>query len=528
LNKRADLETLGHNIADFVQASAAEPDDGELSADLLQAAGTMLKRIHDPVNGGFGRAPKFPHPLDLRLLFRLANRTKDNSFADQARFTLTKMAYGGIYDQIGGGFHRYSVDEKWLVPHFEKMLYDNALLPPAYVEAFQITSDPVFKRVACDTLDYVLKEMSSPPGGFYATQDADSEGEEGKFYVWSEGEFELVLGPNLAPWAKEVFGVTPGGNFEGHNILTRAIPEIPNEDMPESKARLYAARSKRVWPGRDEKIVTGWNGLMISAFARAGAAFNEARYVSAAEKAANYILTHLRGPDGKLFRTAGVGQTPKIAGYLEDSAFMIGALLDLYEATFDPKWITTASELADDMTARFADPAGGFFATANDHERLIARPKDAHDGSVPAGNGVAAEALLKLGRMTGRAEYVAAAESTLRAYRGLMAETPTAAGQFLLALDSLLGPTQEAVVIGPPGDETNRVLADVRARYAPNGFVAYHDPGSGPPPAHIPLLQDRPAIDGRVTTYFCTNGVCAAPVVGAFAREQPGVSAEAV
>jgi len=401
------------------------------------------------------------------------------------------------------------------VPHFEKMLYDNALLPVAYVEAFQVTGDPEFKRVACETLDYVLKEMTSPPGGFYATQDADSEGEEGKFYLWSEGGVDEVLGTNLSAKAKAAFGVTREGNFEGRNILVRANAEIPGEELADIKAKLYANRSKRIWPGRDEKIVTGWNGLMISAFARAGAVFGEPRYVAAAERAANYILNQLRATSGKLFRSAGVGQSPKIAGYLEDSAFLIAALLDCYEATFDPKWISVSLELADDLVARFTDPAGGFFTTASDHEQLIARPKDAHDGSVPAGNGVAAESLLKLARFTGRNDLAIVAEGTLRAYRGLMAESPAAAGQFLLALDSFLGPHRDVVLAGPRHDPaTARVLAEFRSRCDPHQIIAFHDPADGPPPTFLPLLNDRPPVDGRVTTYVCTKGVCAAPVVG--------------
>jgi uncharacterized protein YyaL (SSP411 family) len=512
---RPDLEKLGAGVADYLKSAAAERSDGALSPELLTAAGRLLQRIHDPVHGGFGGAPKFPHAIDLRVLFRLARRTGDGFLADLACFTLKKMAHGGIYDQVGGGFHRYSVDEKWLVPHFEKMLYDNALLPVAYVEAFQITGDPEFKRIACETLDYVLKEMTSPPGGFYATQDADSEGEEGKFYVWSEPEIDAVLGP-LAAVAKRVFGTSSNGNFEGHNILTRASSDVSASHLAETKARLYAARSTRIWPGRDEKIVTGWNGLMISAFATAGAAFGEPRYVEAAVKAADYVLTHLRGPQGKLFRTAGVGQPPKIAGYLEDSAFMIAALIDLYEATFDPKWVRIAVELADDLIARYADPAGGFFATATDHESLIARPKDAHDGSVPAGNGVAAEALLRMSRLVNGVDdsgYRGVAEKTLTAYRGLMAESPAAAGQFLLALDTYFGPDREVVVVGPKDNpETVDVLSTLRSKYDPHRLIAFHDPADGP--TDLPLFRDRPAVGGRVTTYECTAGVCATPVVG--------------
>ena len=355
------------------------------------------------------------------------------------RHTLEKMARGGMYDQVGGGFHRYSVDARWLVPHFEKMLYDNALLPPAYVEAFQADRRPVLpaRRLARRS-DYVLREMTSPAGAFYSTLDADSEGEEGKFYVWSEKELDSILGDELAPLAKSVYGVTARGNFEGHNILFRSKTDeqdarlepaerrgVPRASSARCKCKLYGERAKRVWPGRDEKVLTAWNGLMIAAFAQAGAAFGMPRYVEAAAKAADFVLTTLRGPDGRLYRTCGVGQPPKLAGYLEDYAYTADALVTLYEATFDPRWVRAAIELAEVMLQHFADETGGgFFYTADDHEQLIARTKDLHDGSMPSGNAMAVTALLRLAALTGRRDFRDGRRADAEAYRGLMAEQP--------------------------------------------------------------------------------------------------------
>ena len=533
-NKREQLIGVGRQVAAALKASTdLQPGDGPLGPELLENAGRLLERAFDPVNGGFGHAPKFPHPLELRVLLRVARRFGSEAALRAARLTLDKMARGGMYDQVGGGFHRYSVDAVWLVPHFEKMLYDNALLPPAYVEAFQLTGDPFYKHVAAETLDYVLREMTSPAGAFYSTQDADSEGEEGKFYVWSAKEIDDVLGPDLGRFAREVYGVTEQGNFEGHNILFRARTD--EEDarrdglsldefrakLGQVKCKLYGKRAGRVWPGRDEKILTAWNGLMIAAFARAGAVFGEAKYVDAAVKAADFVLATLRGPDGRLFRTCGVGHPPKLSGYLEDYAYLADTLVALYEATFDPRWLAAAAGLADVMLAHFWDAAeGGFFYTADDHEELIARTKDLHDGSTPSGNATAAAALLRLAALTGRAEFREKAEATLRAYRGLMAENPAAAGMMLLALDFHHGPEEEVAVVGPAGEpETARALRAIRGRFAPDRVVAFHDPECGPPAAIIPLLADRPVRDGRVTVYVCRNYACDAPLIGAEAVE---------
>jgi hypothetical protein len=475
--KRDHLAHVGRQLAEHLQGMGdQEAGEGDLSPDLLRGALTASKLTFDWTHGGFGRAPKFPHALELRLLLRLGKRFNLHEATEMVRLALEKMARGGVYDQVGGGFHRYSVDAHWLVPHFEKMLYDNALLPPAYVEAFQVTGDPFFKHVASETLDYVLREMTSPAGAFYSTQDADSEGEEGKFYVWSEKEIEAILGDELAPLAKSVFEVTEHGNFEGHNILFRSKTdeqdarlhglslEAFREKLGKIKCKLYGERSKRVWPGRDEKILTAWNGLMVAAFAQAGAVFGVPRYVEAAARAADFLLTRMRDAGGRLYRTAGADQPAKLAGYLEDYAYTADALVTLYEATFDPRWVKAAAELADVMLARFADGKGGFFYTADDHERLIARTKDLHDGSVPSGNAVAVTALLRLAALTGRDDYRRHAEKTLRTYHTLMADHPSAAGQMLAALDFHLGPVDEVAVVGPAGPDVDRVLRAVRGK----------------------------------------------------------------
>ncbi|MBL8864395.1 MAG: thioredoxin domain-containing protein [Planctomycetia bacterium] len=382
--------------------------------------------------------------------------------------------------------------------------------------------------------------MTHADGGFYSTLDADSEGEEGKFYVWSLMEIEAILGEELAELAVRVFGVTEHGNFEGHNILFRSKTDeqdakLNNMGVEEFrtklatiKEKLYAVRAKRVWPGRDEKFLTAWNGLAISAFAFAGAAFGEAKYVTAATRAAEFVLGRLRVPSphsnpppqggrgqegGRLYRTCGADAPAKLTGYLEDYANLADALVTLYEATFEPRWLTTAAELCDVLLKHFADPAGGFFFTADDHEELIARTKDLQDGATPSGNAVAATVLLRLAKLLDRADFRDAAIGTLNVYRGLMADSPMAAGQLLIALDFHLGPTKEVAVIGPKDDpETAAVLATLRSRFRPNRALAFHDPATGQ--SAIPLLADRPMVDGKPTVYVCENFACAVPVVG--------------
>ncbi|MDB5306483.1 MAG: hypothetical protein JWO38_685 [Gemmataceae bacterium] len=529
--RRDRIAEVGRGVAEFLHgAGKLPPGDDHLSTDVLAGALASLRRNYDAANGGFGFAPKFPHALELRLLLRIASRFDDGTALQMARHTLDKMARGGMYDQVGGGFHRYSVDEKWLVPHFEKMLYDNALLATATVEAYQLTGDPFYARIAREVLDYVLREMTSEAGAFFSTQDADSEGEEGKFYVWSEAEIRAILGPDLGEFACRVWGVTEGGNFEGHNILFRARPDDQDAQrlglsaadfrakLDAAKGQLYEVRAKRVWPGRDEKILTAWNGLMIAAFAKAGAAFGEPRYTAAAVRAADYVLEHMRGPDGRLFRTAGVGRPAKLSGYLEDYAFLADALVTLYETTAAPTYLRAAVGLAEVMLKHFADPAGtGFFYTADDHEELIARTKDLHDGSTPSGNAMAVTALARLAKLCDRQDFAAKAVETLRGFRTMMEDHPSASGQMLVALDFYLGPAREIAVIGKTDDPgVGNVLRAIWGAFRPNQVVAFHDPSSGDAPTDlIPLLKDRPMVGGEVTTYVCENFVCKAPLVGA-------------
>jgi uncharacterized protein YyaL (SSP411 family) len=530
-NRRDEVLRSAGSITEFLrerdrpQAAAA----GELSPDLIRHAADVLGRVFDARHGGFGSAPKFPHAMDVRLLLRAWKRFGDAEALRMARHTLDGMAKGGLYDHLGGGFHRYSVDERWLVPHFEKMLYDNALLTPAYLDAYLATGSPAYRRVVDETLGYVLRDMTSPSGAFYSTEDADSEGEEGKFYVWSEREVQQLLGPELAPLFCDVFDVTVGGNFEGHNILHRErtddqearlhrleIDEL-RAKLAEGRQILFEARSKRVRPGRDEKILTAWNGMMIAAFAQAGAALDEPRYTAAARRAAEFVLSRLRGPDNRLLRTCGEDSPAKLNAYSEDYACLIDALVSLYEADFDPRWLQTATELADDLAARFYDPAtAGFFFTSSDHEELLTRSQDVHDGSTPSGNSMAVTALLRLAKMTDRRDLEEKAVATLAAFRGAMHEQPTAMGQMLLALDFHLGPVQELAVVGDPaGPETQRVLRAIRGGYRPNKVVAC---AAGEVPG-VPLLAGKTA-QGAVTTYICQNYACQAPIIGAEALEQ--------
>ena len=517
--RRDEIVRQAGDVVRLLNEQPGPDETGEPGPHLLENALASLRRAFDPTNGGFGRAPKFPHAIELRLLLRLWKRFRDDTALHMVRHTLEKMAAGGIYDQIGGGFHRYSTDERWLVPHFEKMLYDNALLTSAYVEAWQATGEADFRRAAEETLGYVLREMTDPSGAFYSTQDADSEGEEGKFYVWSRAEIDAVLGPADARVFAAVYDVTPPGNWEGHSIphrpkpwdvaarfLQTSVPDLRRR-CRELADRLYEERAKRVWPGRDEKILTAWNGLMIAAFAQAGAAFREARYTDAARRAADFVLTRLRKPDGQLYRTTAVGSSAKLDAYLEDYAYLIDALVSLYQATFEPRWVVEAVQLADLMAADFADPAGGFYYTAAGHEPLITRTKDSYDGSTPSGNAMAVTALLRLAALTGRADLREAAERALRTFARLMENSPGAAGQMLLALDFHLGPGKEVAVVGPP-EATGRVVAAARGRFLPHVVLA-----SGDPAGVIELLKDRPAM-GEVTTYVCENLSCQAPVVG--------------
>jgi uncharacterized protein YyaL (SSP411 family) len=537
--RRATIEQGAAQVTEHVRNSVGlPPGGGELGEGVLRRAASGLARSFDRQYGGFGEAPKFPRPMDLRLLLRAWKRFGDDDALHMARHTLDRMAMGGIYDHLGGGFARYSTDERWLVPHFEKMLYDNALLTVAYSEALRATGDPLYRAVIEETLGWVRREMTSPEGPFYSTLDADSEGVEGKFYVWSADEIKRVLGKEDAELFGQVYGVEPEGNWHdphGHgparaNILYRAktfeqSAKLLRTDAAGLQARLarcreklFAERSKRVRPGLDNKALTAWNGLMIAGFAEAARATGDASYAETAARAADFILTKMRAPDGKLLRTWTAGSPPKLNAYLEDYAFLIDGLVSLYEATYAPRWIASALELTRVMLEQFWDEqGGGFFYTGRDHEALIARNKDPHDNATPSGNAVAVTALLKLVKLTGRGDLADKATATLALYRGLLTEHPLSAGQMLVALDFHLGPVEEVAVVGDPSaDGTRRVLRALGSAFAPNRVTAFK-PATGDPAADaaVPLLAGKSAAGGEVTTYVCRDFTCTAPLVGA-------------
>ena len=416
--------------------------------------------------------------------------------------TLRAMASGGMYDQIGGGFARYSVDTYWLVPHFEKMLYDNALLARAYLHGWQVTGDGLFRTVTCETLDWALRELRGPEGGFMSALDADSEGVEGRFYVWSVEELrEALAGEPDADEAIAWFGATARGNFEGANIPVRGPGEPERRD--EWRQILYDVRAKRVWPGLDDKRLTAWNALMISALAEAGAVLERDDYLDAARAAAAFVLDELRDDDGRLLRTWKDGQA-KLNAYLEDHAFLLEALLTLYESTFEPRWFGEARALADTMIERFADDEnGGFFETSSDHEQLLARRKDLEDHPIPAGNSSAAYGLLRLAALTGEHSYEEHAVSVLRLLAELAPRHPQAFGHLLQALDFHLSPVREVALAGDGAEPLERVVRDA---FRPHLVLA------GGEPDGVPLLDGRSPVDGRAAAYVCENFACRQPV----------------
>jgi uncharacterized protein YyaL (SSP411 family) len=531
--KRGDIDQAAADVTQHLQGMGALPGAvGPLNADLLRGAKDTLARAYEPRHGGFGKAPKFLHTMDIRLLLRLAKRFDDEQALHMARHTLEQMAMGGIYDHLGGGFARYSTDDRWLVPHFEKMLYDNALLVVAYLEGYQATGEPLYRHVVEETLGWVGREMTRPDGPFFSTLDADSEGVEGKFYVWTQEEIEATLGDD-APLLVACYGVRPGGNWTDphdpttpknilhleHSLADLSSRYRKDEDdlratLSACREKLLLAREKRVHPGLDDKTLTAWNGLMITAFATAAAVLDRPEYAETASRAADFILAKMRTPDGRLLRTCSPTSEAKLNGYLEDYAFLLEGLVSLYEATFDPRRLDEAREIAGVMLEQFwDDEAGGFFYTGNDHEALIARGKDPHDNATPSANSVAVTALLRLVKLTGDAGLQTRAETTLGLYAELMEARPFATGQMLLALDYHLGPVQEFAVVGDiRGEGTRRVLRAIQKGFRPNKAVAA---GTGD---RVPLLAGK-AAKGGVTTYLCEDFACQEPLVGPEALE---------
>jgi uncharacterized protein len=512
---RDNAETL---TAELQRSNIPKDAGGGLNADVLDRAASTLALDYDSQYGGFGRAPKFPPSMALVFLMRTYHRKGEEAFVDMINHTLQRMACGGIYDQIGGGFHRYSVDAQWLVPHFEKMLYDNALLSRTYLDAFLLTHNDLYRRICRETLDYVAREMTSPEGGFYSSQDADSEGKEGAFFLWTPAEVRAALGEEESDLFCRYYGITEAGNFEGRNILhisrsqdlAAGLDNIAGERLYEiiqrGRQKLFHIRKKRVKPGRDEKVLTAWNGLMMGSFAKASGALACDRYSQIAVRNAEFLLSSLRR-SGRLLRSYREGQA-KLNAYQEDYACLIDGLISLYESTFDLRWIREAEALTDQMVQRFWDPQGGaFYFTSEDHESLIHRPKDFYDNATPAGNSVAAGALLKLWKLTGNSRWSRFAVAILENVAGLMPKHPSAFSHALCALDFFLGKTKEIAIIGDPQEAGARnLLSEVFQAYLPNRVLACGAEGG------LFLLENKPRIEGMATAYVCENFTCGLPV----------------
>jgi hypothetical protein len=517
-------ETTTSFLNELRRMNVAHESDEPLNTPLLDAAHAALARTYDKRHGGFGGAPKFPASMNLDFLLRTHLRTGDAGALEMVTHTCRKMAEGGLYDQLGGGFHRYSTDAQWLVPHFEKMLYDNALLSRLYLHAYQVTGEEFFRRVAEETFDYVVREMTDAGGAFYSTQDADSEGVEGKFFVWTIEEIEELLGAEDARLVSAYYGASAGGNFEEKNILNVPRPAqavaaelgVPDERLREtverSRPTLFAAREKRIKPGRDEKAIAAWNGMMLTSFAEASSVLGREDYRRIAERNADFLLSTLRR-EGALLHVYKDGQA-KHHGYLDDYACVASGLLSLYEATGAIRWLRESLSLTEQMCEEFWDDAeGGFFYTSTKGERLIVRNKDFMDNATPAGNSVAAELLLRLALLTENQEYARKAVTIFRLLRDQMARYPSAFGYLLGALDFYLSTPKEIVIIGTAeADDTLALLREVWKRYLPNKVVAQSAEHDEDASGVVALLRDRPAHGGRATAYVCENYSCLQPV----------------
>ncbi|MCS7270113.1 MAG: thioredoxin domain-containing protein [Gemmataceae bacterium] len=530
--RRGEIEELGQRVtAALQQMQVRESSPEVLSETILRQAGRTLQRWFDRVHGGFGTAPKFPHPVELSLLLRLAIRFADQQMASMVRQTLKAMACGGMNDHLGGGFSLYSVDARWFLPHFEKMLYDNALLASVYTEAALLLNDSFLADVARSTLDYILRDLRVPPGLFASSEDADSEGEEGKFYLWTEAQIRELLGPDAGEFACKVWNVTPEGNFEGKSILYRSGSDEEDaarlglkleefrQRLQTVRQQLLSIRQQRIRPARDDKIITAWNAWTIEALARAGIAWDVPDYLSAACTAAELLLRYARDSQQRLLRLAvtpddRVPDAPPLA-FLEDYSALINALITLYETTGSVSYLQQATELAEAMVDRFADPHGpGLFFTATDQEPLPVRLKEHQDGATPSGQALALTALLRLSHLLQRSTWTAIVREVLQTQVPLMQEQPLGAGQFLIALDWYLGPVEQVAVIGDArAPEVQQVRKMMGRIFRPRQVLAYHDPQAGAAPTLIPWLSDKPLRDGPVVVYRCQDFRCDAPLM---------------
>ena len=520
----ADVEKSVTQILTTLQRmSESGQSDRNFSKTIIAESSAKIAQNYDADNGGLGQAPKFPNAGVYDLFLRHHHHSNSERYLEMVTHTLTKMAHGGIYDHLGGGFHRYSVDAKWLVPHFEKMLYDNAQLLRIYCLAFKITGEPLFKSVVDETVGYLLREMLQPEGGFYSTQDADSEGEEGKFFVWTEAEVMRILGADAGAIFCRIYDVTEVGNFEEKNILhpiltleqaSKYFQKDRNEIeqlIQAAKQKLLNIREKRVKPFRDEKIITAWNGLALSGLAEAIKLSPEPAYIDAARRTIDFIFEKLFR-DGFLLHTYKDGHA-KLLGFLDDYAFMAFGLLDIYEAVFDKSALDRAIALGEIMLREFWDEKdGGFFSTGVSHEKLISRAKPIFDASIPSGNAMATQLLLRLYHLTGDDRYYQHAEKVLRSYYDAMESQPFGFAHLLCALDFYLEPPKEVVVVGESNDANMlELLHNIHSIYQPNMTVQTASPNE-PLDKLSPSLAGKVPVSGKPTAYVCHNFTCSAPV----------------
>jgi hypothetical protein len=517
---------LTGQVEEHLQAFAALPGTAlePEQAHLIQAAARLLQEF-DAEHGGFGGAPKFPRPLELQFLLTFARLHGDGQARQAVAASLEKMARGGLYDQAGGGFHRYCVDREWVVPHFEKMLYDNALLAPLYLADYQLTGNLFSRRIAQETLDWVLRDCLAPQGGFYAAWDADSEGEEGRFYVFGWEEFQAVAGDELASLAAAAFGVTPAGNFEGKNVLTRPLTDAQLAEhfrLPESEVaarlaagreRLFRAREARVKPHRDEKVITAWNGLMISALCLGAQVLKDSGYLQAARRAAGFILEELV-VEGRLHRIFADGRV-SVPGFLDDYAGLANALVDLFETDFDTQWLAAAMSLADRLHELFGDPAdGAYFYVGGDQPATLVRSKSAYDQVVPGGNSLTALVCHRLHRFTGEERFLSRAKAVMRRFQGNALENPWGFAHFLLTPLLSLAPPLDITVVGEADSPRSRaLLQEAYRRFLPGRRLLLKDPGNcAALEALVPAARDYAPVASGPAAYVCHHYSCQAPV----------------
>jgi uncharacterized protein YyaL (SSP411 family) len=514
-NRRSEIETAVRQIVTALTATTKSSVVKEsLVADTVEQAYRGLRRGFDKDNGGFGRAPKFPQPMTIEFLLRYLHRSQDTGALEMINLTLEKMAKGGIYDQLGGGFHRYATDSSWLVPHFEKMLYDNALLSRLYLHAYLVTGKQLFRSIAEETLDYVLREMTSTNGGFYSAQDADSEGVEGKYYVWTLEEIINVLGEKDGRVISDYFGVTTQGNFDGQNILhvVRDLEPEASSTIKKAKASLLKRREQRIKPNRDEKILASWNGLMLASLAEAACILGRDDYLAAAVANGLFLLNSMIS-DGYL-KHAYHDDQAKIDGYLDDYALVIDGLLAMHQATFSGEFLRQALRLGEIMAEQFWDKAKNtFYDTSDRHEDLFVRPRSVYDGALPSGSSAATLVLLKLAKLTDKEHFKQIAVKSLESMQESMRQHPLGFSNWLCALDFYLSTPKEIVIIGPRDDKaTVELLQTLYSIWLPNKVVVAYDPADPSLVSELKLFEDRQMIGNKPTVYVCEQYTCQTPV----------------